>query len=171
MQNFGWRALNSCDFLGVGLVLSGLAIDEESGFMLFQGFGSAAKVAAIVAVMSFSAGQAALAASFTRLGSLPGGLFDSHARSVSADGSVVVGYGLGVKGYEAFRWTEDDGMVGLGHLPGGTFGHSYAFGVSANSSVIIGTSSVGNSYEAFRWTKDDGMVGLGNFARSNYSVA
>jgi probable HAF family extracellular repeat protein len=48
---------------------------------------------------------------------------------VSADGSVVVGYGNSDSGFQAFRWTEDAGMVGLGDLPGGPFG-STALGVS-----------------------------------------
>ncbi len=38
-------------------------------------------------------------------------------------------------GSEAFRWTQAGGMVGLGDLPGGTFG-SKAFFVSADGSVV-----------------------------------
>ena len=40
------------------------------------------------------------------------------AHDVSADGSIVVGNSLS---REAFLWTKEDGMVGLGDLPGGSF--------------------------------------------------
>ena len=50
----------------------------------------------------------------------PAGTFNfSVAEAVSADGSTVVGR-LGRPGWsEAFRWTSETGMVGLGDLPGG----------------------------------------------------
>ena len=63
----------------------------------------------------------AQAASFQGLGDLPGGVFSSSAGGVSADGSVVVGSGTSANGYEAFRWTQATGMVGLGDLSGGGF--------------------------------------------------
>ena len=53
-------------------------------------------------------------ASITALGDLPGGRFYSHAWGVSADGSVVVGHAESARGFEAFRWTSDEGMVGRG---------------------------------------------------------
>ena len=40
--------------------------------------------------------------------------FDSGAYGVSADGSVVVGVSSSASGPQAFRWTSDGGMVGLG---------------------------------------------------------
>jgi len=55
------------------------------------------------------------------LGDLPGGSFSSYADGVSANGSVVVGYGNSANGNEAFRWTQGTGMVGLGDLSGGIF--------------------------------------------------
>ena len=42
------------------------------------------------------------AASFTGLGDLPGGSFNSSARGVSADGSTVVGVSSSDSGTEAF---------------------------------------------------------------------
>ena len=104
----------------------------------------------------------------------------STAKDVSADGSVVIGniievdsYGEHV-GYEAFRWTKNDGMLGLGNLPGKNA--SSAAGLSANGSVIIGDSYLFNypgstEYEAFRWTQTNGMVGLGTLLGSNESKA
>ena len=48
---------------------------------------------------------------------------------MSADGSVIVGYSQSDFGAEAFRWTESEGMVGLGDLPGGEF-YSQALGTA-----------------------------------------
>lgn len=50
---------------------------------------------------------------------------------------------------EAFRWTSDGGMVGLGDLPGGRF-DSFAIGVSADGSVIVGGGNIADGTEAFR---------------------
>ena len=61
----------------------------------------------------------AQAAFFQGLGDLPGGSFSSQASGLSADGSVVVGSGVSAKSQEAFRWTQQTGMVGLGVLSGG----------------------------------------------------
>jgi probable HAF family extracellular repeat protein len=87
----------------------------------------------------------------------------TQAFAVSADGSVIVGAGFSsVSGSrrEAFRWTESDGMVGLGNL--GNF-DSVATAVSADGSVIVGYSrNAANAEEAFRWTESGGMVSLGD---------
>ena len=85
------------------------------------------------------------AASFLPLGDLPGGSFGSGAYGISADGSVVVGFGdSGDSGdpvlTEAFRWTSGGGIVGLGELPGGGFG-SVAYAVSADGGVVVGDSA------------------------------
>src|SRR5688572_5837591 len=93
------------------------------------------------AVLGAAASSSALAAgSLTPLGDLDGGIFDSIATAVSADGSTVVGYSFSTSGFEAFRWTSGGGMVGLGDLPGGAF-RSEAHGVSADGSVIVGYST------------------------------
>jgi probable HAF family extracellular repeat protein len=99
------------------------------------------------------------------LGDLPGGDFESFAYGVSADGSVVVGASAWGKDasreyFEAFRWTADGGMVGMGDLPGSIF-YSVANGVSADGSVVMGQSFSASGYEVFRWTATGGMVGLG----------
>jgi uncharacterized membrane protein len=57
---------------------------------------------------------------------------------------------------EAFRWTEAEGMVGLGDLPPGDYGSS-AYAVSGDGSIIVGTSTVGtpirtNPVETGIWT-------------------
>lgn len=95
------------------------------------------------------------AASFRGLGDLPGGEFYSLPLGVSADGSEVVGVSDGAPGREAFRWTAEGDMIGLGFLPGRS--SSEAWGVSADGAVVVGSSGQG----AFRWTAEGGMVGLG----------
>jgi probable HAF family extracellular repeat protein len=97
------------------------------------------------------------------LGLFPGGII-SLAEGVSANGSVVVGYGdakdpdpnFTSQEYQAFRWTQTSGMVGLGWIDQ-TARLSQAFGVSADGSTIVGSDSV----QAMRWTQAEGMVGLG----------
>ncbi|MCK6457471.1 MAG: PEP-CTERM sorting domain-containing protein, partial [Phycisphaerae bacterium] len=83
----------------------------------------------------------------------------------SAGGAVVVGYSNSVNtglppNAEAFRWTANDGMIGLGDLPGSGF-WSEARGVSADGTVVVGSgrSTAGG---AFRWTAETGMVNLGD---------
>ena len=103
----------------------------------------------------------------------------SHARGVSADGSVVVGNDYAAPGFkEAFRWTEATGMVGLGVFPGGDgFPAGEGFGsraedASADGSVVVGASGDGQgNYRAFRWTAQTGMVSLGTLPEDSYSQA
>lgn len=118
-------------------------------------------------------------ASFQGLGDLPDGV-GSFAMAVSADGSVVVGVGncnafpniplLDTSCGEAFRWTEDEGMVGLGDIAAGDSA-SQAYGVSVDGSVIVGLANSASGPEAFRW-EDGTMTGLGDFAGGDFhSVA
>jgi probable HAF family extracellular repeat protein len=107
------------------------------------------------------------AGSFLGLGDIPGGIFESAAYGVSADGSAVVGFSRSASGGEAFRWTSAGGMVGLGDLPGGSF-DSFAGGISANGSTIVGTGNSASGNEAFRWTSATGMVGLGDLAGGSF---
>src|SRR3954462_13606645 len=70
---------------------------------------------------------------FQGLGQLPGGT-QTFAHGVSADGSVIVGYGINASSQaEAFRWTSGGGMTGMGFRAGGTM--SVAEGISADGSV------------------------------------
>lgn len=112
-----------------------------------------------------------VAASFRGLGGLNGAATTySIPRDVSGDGSVVVGESQSFDGVEAFRWTSDVGMVGLGDL-GGTSPYSSAFAVSADGGVVVGVSrspSSGSQIEAFRWELGTGMVGLGDLPGGEY---
>lgn len=99
----------------------------------------------ILALPTMIIGMATLqaeVASFQGLGTLP-----EHEAScvsaVSADGSVVVGSSYGdtqVAGstVEAFRWTVQGGMIGLGLLTGCQ--RSRAWDVSPDGSVVVGLS-------------------------------
>jgi probable HAF family extracellular repeat protein len=71
------------------------------------------------------------------LGDLPGGMFESGAMAVSADGSIIFGWSSAGQS-EGFRWTEETGMVSLG--PDGIIED-----VSADGSVGIGDTS-GRAY-------------------------
>ncbi|MCK4340255.1 MAG: hypothetical protein KAY37_00850 [Phycisphaerae bacterium] len=102
------------------------------------------------------------------LGFLPSRL-SSMAKSVSSDGSVVVGSSGAGALAEAFRWTAATGMVGLGDLPGDYM--SVATDVSADGEVIVGYSATASSKQAFRWTEDAGMVALGYLPGGSYSEA
>jgi hypothetical protein len=68
---------------------------------------------------------------------------------------------------EAFRWTSDGGMVGLGALePGGS---SVANGVSADGSVVVGAATLCFPYDwyaAFIWDSTNGMRELGQVLTS-----
>ncbi len=93
---------------------------------------------------------------FVALGDLPGGARESTAYDISADGSVVVGYGTTAAGRRAFRWTVDDGMVELtAPVP---IMSSVAHGVSRNGEVIVGNVNIDSENFAFRWTQAEGMV-------------
>jgi probable HAF family extracellular repeat protein len=98
--------------------------------------------------------------------SLPpyGVFYTSEATAVSADGSVVIGQSSTANGngntqdeYEAFRWTQSGGMVGLGDLPGGRF-TSRANAVSADGSVVVGIGVNAMTVQALRWTQSSGMM-------------
>lgn len=83
------------------------------------------------------------------------------ATAVSADGSVVVGGVFPSFSWQAFRWTQSDGMVELGTLPGGVSSNAEA--VSGDGSTVVGGAANASNYpEAFRWTQSEGMVGLGH---------
>ena len=92
--------------------------------------------------------------------------------AMSDDGAVVVGgYRRfdGATHYEAFLWTAEDGIVGLGDLPGGTL-RSCAYGVSADGKVVVGEGRDDSRRDqAFRWTEAEGMAGLGYITQDGSS--
>jgi len=107
-----------------------------------------ALVMAFIYAFGLAAVQPAAALSFTGLGDLPEGIFsgsfNSYARGVSSDGSVVVGHGSTALGIEAFIWDATNGMRNLRtvlvdaglNLTGWTL--QEAKGVSADGLTIVG---------------------------------
>jgi probable HAF family extracellular repeat protein len=101
------------------------------------------------------------------LGSLQPGLVpDGSAFGVSSEGTVIVGYSYNLAGcIEAFRWTEERGMEGLGDLPGGEF-RSIALDVSRDGAVLVGEGAIAAwdpdvaGREAFMWDRYHGMRSL-----------
>lgn len=103
----------------------------------------------------------------------PVGFNTVSTSSLSSDGRVSAGdiYNddpntSGVSDFQAYRWTPEQGVEGLGFLPGGTT--SRASVVSANGEVILGGSDTtvnvaGSNYSThfFRWTVTGGMEDMG----------
>lgn len=96
---------------------------------------------------------------FFPLGDLPGGVTNSAAYGVSADGQVVVGYASTAAGPVAFQWTEGGGLVALPMLSGGT--GSIAYAASADGSVIVGGTYSATGQQASVWATN-GVAGLGD---------
>ncbi len=85
------------------------------------------------------------------------------------EGLVAVGAGthFGFADFEAFRWTETTGIVGLGRLG---IGSSKAAAVSRQGDAAGGWSHNGRfEPEAFLWTEAEGMVGLGDLPGGDFN--
>ena len=73
----------------------------------------------------------------------------THGRKPCRSDAVLLGP-------EAFRWTAQDGMIGLGKVPGGAF-YSVAVSVSDDEQTIL-TASVNESGEDYYlWTQAGGF--------------
>jgi probable HAF family extracellular repeat protein len=102
----------------------------------------------------------------TGLPDFAGGALQNLAYGVSADGTIITGFGNTDEGTVAFRWSAPNGMTQMGDLPGGGF-YSAANGISGNGKIIVGVSrseASGDNYEAFAWSQETGMIGLGDFS-------
>jgi len=109
-----------------------------------------------------------LAQQFQILGSLypeVGDQSNSHAHFVSGDGSVVVGQATSfIEGrgtvWQAFRWTPQTGMEGLGFWSTtGNWVESAAHAVSYDGQTVVGGSvTESGSWRSFRWTANEGMT-------------
>lgn len=113
-----------------------------------------------ITILSFAIASGVHGAEFHGLGDLPGGKTASRVRNgISHDGRVVVGSASSHPRdnfTEAFRWTPETGMVGLGFLPDTQ--HSQATNVSPDGSTIIGLTSS----DGFFWTESNGFTRLTN---------
>ena len=103
------------------------------------------------------------------LGSIIGGS-GASVQDISSDGSVVVGRAsIGVM-FEAFYWTQTQGMLSLDLLPGVSSGRSIANAVSGNGAIVVGSSTNAfGSTEAIRWTVATGMIPLGTLEGASFS--
>ena len=113
--------------------------------------------AVLAALSAVLASTATADPSFQGLGDLPGGDFHSAAYAVTADGSTVVGRAYAGSVQQPFRWTQQDGMVGLPATPGGS-----AQDVSADGAVVVGYQVSGPWGQSVRWNQAGEMAGLGD---------
>jgi uncharacterized membrane protein len=119
------------------------------------------KTVRIVSLAGLLGSVAGAQPEFRELGDLGGGAFNSDSWRVSDQGDAIVGTGTIDSGLVAFRWTEMDGLVRLGRLPGYT-DLSFGTGISGSGRVVVGYSAFGAESEGFRWTADGGLVSLGD---------
>ncbi|HEY8715477.1 MAG TPA: hypothetical protein VIM00_08845, partial [Candidatus Acidoferrum sp.] len=114
-------------------------------------------IGALTAALALPA--AAEAASFQRLGQMPGARFGTYASAISSDGSTILGYGwVSSSKVQAYRWTVA-GKYQLLDSPG----NSDFFGsgaLSSDGSVIVGENPQPNQFAAFRWTAANGLMTL-----------
>ena len=111
---------------------------------------------------------------------------DSFAADISASGEVIVGSASSApdssnpfiwEGYtvEPFVWTEQGGMIGLGHVPyipsdvPNAYMHTTASAVSAGGEFVVGSATMVSFeglpdffHRAFLWNESDGMLDLGD---------
>jgi len=124
--------------------------------------------AAIVAALAFAG--AAPAQSFTPLGHLPGAeLRQSFAGGVSDDGRIVVGMSnSGSLTEEAFVWTEETGMEGLGTAFDDDE-RSVAYSINGDGSLIVGGTVGVRVYTAVRWLPFTGIRPVSPPAQFEYA--
>lgn len=98
------------------------------------------------------------------LGDMIGGIGFSQAKTVSANGAVIVGqtntsaYGVDYRWYEAFIWSQETGMELLfpdQSIPGG------ATDISLDGSVVLGGGIFNGSTRSYIWTREEGATFLG----------
>ena len=87
-----------------------------------------------------------------------------NAFDISEDGTKVVGHGTVPGGIEAYLWTRDGGIEGLGDLPGGDYA-SQALAISGDGNHVAGLASVepqsssDSGFRAFIWDVETAAIG------------
>jgi hypothetical protein len=118
------------------------------------------------------------------LGDLPGGIFDSNATGVSANGQFVFGGSSIDHGREGCLWTSANGMQGLGY-----FNSDYPDSTpsaASNSGIIVGTSLLSreiagyydftnqpyynDTFAAFIWDEVNGIRNLKTVLEQDYGI-
>jgi len=123
-------------------------------------------IAGRVSTGSLQAARWTATTGWVALPDIPGGDFASQVLGISADGSVLVGWGASPAGYEAARWVNGN-VIAMGDLAGG-FHNSAAAQVTADGGIIVGTGYSAAGAEVFRWSSTTGMVGLGEIPGGEY---
>jgi probable HAF family extracellular repeat protein len=167
MQAFRWRegaGMEGLGYLNGGALSEAWGVSGDGAVVVGRGK-SASPVTLEAFIWTPSGGMQGLGF----LGSFRGRQPLSEARAVSGDGSVVVGGSSSPLGIyaEAFRWTESEGMQGLG------FGYGYASearGVSEEGSVVVGSIWSDFGEEAFIWDVSHGMRRLQDVLTSEYNI-
>jgi uncharacterized membrane protein len=91
------------------------------------------------------------AAAFAPIGDLPGGDVLSSAQDVTADGTLVVGYGTSARGREALKWTAAEGPISLASAP------STVYRVNRTGQVLVGKAiDTANRAHAAVWRDGSG---------------
>ncbi len=98
----------------------------------------------------------------------PDSTANNHVSGISADGSTIVGYGWDDGPTMPYRWTESEGIVGLGLLPIPEPSAHPHF-VSTDGSVVVGEAGHVEDGRTFRWTVEDGLVDLGMIGEGIWS--
>jgi probable HAF family extracellular repeat protein len=100
------------------------------------------KIGAAICAIAGSTASAQVTPRLYALGRFPGSSYFTLAQGVSADGSVVVGYGVDVNSFfRGLRWTAAGGMLVL-PVPAGA-SDAHALSVSGDGSVTVGYSQIG----------------------------
>ncbi|MFO0898513.1 MAG: PEP-CTERM sorting domain-containing protein [Pirellulales bacterium] len=81
-------------------------------------------------------------------------------RAMTDNGAAIVGSSESPNGQEAFLWTAETGMRGLGDLPGGLF-NSGICGMTPDAETLVGFANSERGWEAVRWTQSAGFTVLG----------
>jgi uncharacterized membrane protein len=105
---------------------------------------------------------------FAGLSAWPGYSVYAFAEDVSADGSILVGKSDSFNVWEAFRWSQDGGIIGLvGSLGVGYDAfETWAYAVSGDGTCVVGNMyrklpGGSNQNDAFRWTTATGIQAIG----------
>jgi probable HAF family extracellular repeat protein len=138
------------------------------------------QIATCAALFSLLSTELAFGADWLLLDDLPGGEHYSLGLGISNHGEFIAGSSRSAASEldnnlntEAFIWSADTGMSGLGDLAGGEF-DSWAYDISRDGAAIAGYGRFGpggNDIQATRWTAAAGMVGLGGLNASGVSLA
>ncbi len=144
IQAFRWTPPNSMTFLGV---LPGTSKSVAKGV--------SADGSIVVGYSQFGAGACRIFRWTSERGMTD--LGNGYALAVSADGAAIVGC-TGINGFsEAFRYTIESGVVGLGDLPGDTL-WSEPTAISGDGSIVVGRSYTDlPGGRAFIWDAAHGM--------------